>query len=54
MQDDRARLSMELDSATARVTRLETATDHVGRRVGAAIGVLNDVLTRAEAVVPRG
>lgn len=53
MQDDRARLSVELDSSTARLNRLETATDHVGRRVGAAIGTLTDVLARAESAASR-
>lgn len=49
MQDDRARLALELESATARLNRVETATDHVGRRVRAAIGSLQDVLARNEA-----
>ena len=44
MQDDRARLSVELESATERLNRLEAATDHVGRRVQAAIGTLHEVL----------
>jgi chromosome segregation ATPase len=52
MQDDRSRLAVELESATARVSRLEAATDHVGRRVVAAIGTLGDVLARAEAAAP--
>lgn len=54
MQDDRARLSVELESATAQIARFETATDHVGRRVGAAIGALSDVLQRAEAAQAEG
>ena len=49
MQDDRARLSVELESATARLNRVEAATEHVGRRVGAAIGAIGEVLARADA-----
>jgi hypothetical protein len=48
MQDDRARLSVELESATARLHRVEAATEHVGRRVGAAIGAIGEVLARAD------
>lgn len=48
MQDDRARLSVELESATARLSRVEVATEHVGQRVQVAIGALRDVLSRAE------
>ena len=44
MQDDRARLALELESAMARLGRVETATDHVGRRVQTAIGTLREVL----------
>ena len=44
MQDDRARLAVDLESATARLHRLETAADHIGRRVQLAIGTMRDVL----------
>lgn len=48
MQDDRARLAMELDGASARLSRIETAAEDVERRVGRAIGTLREVLARAE------
>ncbi|HEV7873500.1 MAG TPA: DUF4164 domain-containing protein [Enterovirga sp.] len=48
MQDDRARLAVELESTSARLNRVETATDHVERRVHNAIGTIRDVLSRAE------
>lgn len=44
MQDDRARLALELESTGARLVRIETAADHVGRRVGTAIGVIESLL----------
>lgn len=49
MGDDRARLATELDSATARLARLEMASDHVGPRLEAAIGSIRFILDRAEA-----
>jgi len=48
MQDDRARLAMELDGAAARLSRMEDAAQDVERRVGRAIGTIRDVLARAE------
>jgi hypothetical protein len=48
MQDDRARLSVELEGATARLNQVEAASEHVGRRVQAAIGHVSEVLARAE------
>jgi hypothetical protein len=48
MQDDRARLAVELESTSARLNRVETATDHVEQRVHNAIGTIRDVLSRAE------
>jgi predicted nucleic acid-binding Zn-ribbon protein len=48
MQDDRARLAVELESTSARLNRVETATDHVERRVHNAIGTIRGVLSRAE------
>jgi hypothetical protein len=44
MGDDRARLAVDLESATARLHRLEAATDHIGRRLHVAIGTLRDVV----------
>jgi hypothetical protein len=49
MQDDRARLAVELESATARLEQLESATCDVNRRVHRAIGAVREVLDRAEA-----
>ena len=49
MGEDRARLAGELDSASARVTQLESAFDHVGLRMGAAIGTIEDILARERA-----
>jgi chromosome segregation ATPase len=48
MQDDRARLSVELESATARLNTVEAASEHVGTRLQAAIGHVSEVLARAE------
>jgi hypothetical protein len=50
MQDDRARLAVELESATARLEQVESATGDVSRRVHRAIGAVREVLGRAEAV----
>jgi hypothetical protein len=44
MQDDRARLAMELDSTIARLDRVEAVADDVGGRVQRAIGAIQDVL----------
>jgi len=49
MQDDRARLAVELESAGARLARMEAATADVGRPVHRAIGAVRDVLERADA-----
>jgi chromosome segregation ATPase len=48
MQDDRARLSVELESATARLNQVEAASAHVGQRLQTAIGQVSEVLARAE------
>jgi len=48
MQDDRARLAMELDGATSRLVQVEAAAGDVERRVGRAIGAVREVLARAE------
>jgi uncharacterized protein YicC (UPF0701 family) len=48
MQDDRARLAVELDGALTRVSQLEAAAGDVEQRVGRAIGSVRDLLSRAE------
>ena len=48
MQDDRARLAMELDGAASRLGQVEATAEDVERRVGRAIGTLREVLARAE------
>ena len=48
MQDDRARLAVELESASGRLEQLESATGDVSRRVNRAIGAVREVLDRAE------
>jgi len=52
MQDDRARLAVELDGALTRLHRFEAAADDVGRRVRHAIGAVEAVLTRAGQLEP--
>ena len=47
MQDDRARLAVELDGTLARLHRVEAAAGDVGRRVERAAGVIREVLGRA-------
>lgn len=54
MQDDRGRLAAELESATARLARVEAASEHVGRRVGLAIGSIRDVLARSDGAAEAG
>ena len=49
MQDDRARLAVELDGTVARLHRVEAAANDVGRRVERAVGAIRDVLGRAES-----
>ena len=49
MQDDRARLAVELDGTVARLHRVEAAATDVGRRVERAVGAIRDVLERAES-----
>jgi predicted nucleic acid-binding Zn-ribbon protein len=49
MQDDRARLAVELESAAARLEQLENATGDVSRRVHRAVGAVREVIDRAEA-----
>jgi hypothetical protein len=52
MQDDRARLAVELDSAVTRLHRFEAATDDVSRRVRQAIGAVQTVLVQAGQLEP--
>ena len=52
MQDDRARLAVELDGAITRLNRVEAATSDVGARVRRAIGAIEDVLSAAEPAEP--
>jgi uncharacterized protein YicC (UPF0701 family) len=47
MQDDRARLAVELDGALTRLHRFEAATDDVSKRVRQAIGAVQTVLVQA-------
>ena len=51
MQDDRARLAVELDGALTRLHRFEAATDDVSRRVRQAIGAVEIVLAQAGQLV---
>ena len=48
MQDDRARLAVELDAALARLHRVEAAADDVGARIQRAMGTVRDVLAQAD------
>ena len=48
MQDDRARLAVELDGATARLNRTESAARDVGERVQRAVGSIQDVLAHID------
>ena len=52
MQDDRARLAVELDGALTRLIRAAAAAADVGVRVKRAIGAIESVLERAEPVEP--
>jgi hypothetical protein len=52
MQDDRARLAVELDGALTRLHRFEAAADDVGRRVRHAIGAVQTVLAQAGQLEP--
>lgn len=49
MQDDRARLAVELDGALTRLQRLEATAGEVDRRVERAMSEIRGVLARVEA-----
>ena len=49
MQDDRAKLAVELDSAAARTKALEWANDEVKRRLAHASAEIRAVLTKLAA-----
>jgi hypothetical protein len=48
MQDDRARLAVELDSALAHAKALEIANREVAQKLGSASAVIRSVLTAVE------
>lgn len=48
MQDDRARLAVELDSALARSNRLEGTAEELARRIDRAMGQVRAVLASAD------
>jgi hypothetical protein len=54
MQDDRARLAVELDGAIARWKSLELANGEVARRLNAASAEIRGVLAEALALPERG
>jgi predicted nucleic acid-binding Zn-ribbon protein len=47
MQDDRARLALELDTTLARLQRAEAAVDDVAERVKRATTAIGEVLAQA-------
>jgi len=49
MQDDRARLAVELDGAMARIGQVEGAAHEVDRKLEHAMTALAEVIARAEA-----
>ncbi len=52
MQDDRARLAVELDGTTARLNSAESAARDVGERVQRAVGSIQGVLAHVEEAPP--
>lgn len=52
MGDDRARLAVELDSATAELGRVRSAAEGAGHRVDGAIAAIRTVLARSPADGP--
>lgn len=53
MQDDRARLAVDLDGASARLARVEAAAEDVGRRVQRAMAAVREALSAADVADPR-
>jgi predicted nucleic acid-binding Zn-ribbon protein len=53
MQDDRARLAVELDGASNRLSRVEAAAEDVGRRVNRAISAIQEVIVHAPTPAER-
>ena len=53
MQDDRARLAVDLDGTTAKLGRLEAVTDDLGKRVSRALTHVAEVLAKAETRATR-
>lgn len=49
MQDDRARLAVELDGALAKLDRLEAAAAEVDRRIERAMGAITDATDPTQA-----
>lgn len=49
MQDDRARLAVDLESASVRLERLEATREDVAKRVSRAVGAVRAVLDDAGA-----
>jgi chromosome segregation ATPase len=54
MQDDRSRLAVELDGATARATSLELTNDEVARRLSGASAEIRGVLAEALMLSGKG
>jgi uncharacterized protein YicC (UPF0701 family) len=54
MQDDRARLAVDLDGTTAQLGRVEAVTEDLGRRVTRALTSVAEVLAKAETRSVRG
>jgi len=52
MQDDRARLAVELDGAADRLGKVESATLDVSRRVERAITAIEEVLAHQDRSAP--
>jgi uncharacterized protein YicC (UPF0701 family) len=48
MQDDRARLAVELDATAARLEQVEAVAEDVDQRVQRAIGAMREVLAGAD------
>lgn len=49
MQDDRARLAVELDGTMARLGQVQGAAEEVDRRLDRAMAALHQMIERAEA-----